>query len=350
MLSDRDVGVARLPGLDEPGVLREPAGIQEQRLAEAVTDLADRPDVGQADRLAAAGVVRHGQHHQRDRGSLFFEELLQRRNIHVALEGVALARLEPFRDRQVEGLRPGELDVGPRGVEVGVVRDDPARPADHGEQDLLRSPALMGRQDVPEREQAGHRLTEPVERGRSGVGFVAPLDAGPLLSRHRPGPRVGEQVDQHLLGPQLEQVVPRGRQRRRPFRPGGQPHRLHRVDAERLNDRAERLVGHRLPPPSSRTRPARLREPANPRCLNIRHPVPLQHHHGSRDEGGEDHAGLPALIAGAGALTGGAQGVVQPVIDPGQGQTLRADLAVLVSAFLFGEFQERLGAGQVVEQ
>jgi hypothetical protein len=87
------------------------------------------------------------------------------------------------------------------------------RPARHGEQDLLGGPALMGRQDVPEREQAGHRVTERVERGRSGVSFVAPLDAGPLLGRHRARPRVGEQVDQHLLGPDFEQVVPGGRQR-----------------------------------------------------------------------------------------------------------------------------------------
>jgi hypothetical protein len=116
-----------------------------------------------------------------------------------------------------------------------------------GEQDLLRRPALVRGQDVPEREQAPHRRAEPAERGRSRVSFVAPLHAGPLLSRHRAGPGVGQQVDQHLLGPQLEQVVPRGGQGGRPLRPGGQPHRLDRVNAERLNDRPERLICHQRP-------------------------------------------------------------------------------------------------------
>jgi hypothetical protein len=135
-------------------------------------------------------------------------------------------RLQALRDGQVDGLRAGELDVGPSGVEVGVVRDDPARAAGHGEQDLLRGPALMRGQHMPEREQAGHRIPEPLERGRPRVRFIAALYAGPLLRRHRAGPGVGEQVDQHVLRPQLEQVVPRSGQGGRPLRLGGQPHRL----------------------------------------------------------------------------------------------------------------------------
>ena len=183
----RDVGVTRLPGLDEPGVLGEPARVEEQRLAEPVTDLADRADVGHADRLPAAGVVGHRQHHQRDVGGPLAEQPFQRADVHVALERVAQGRLKALRDRQVGGLGPGELDIGPCRIEVRVVRDDPARAAGYGEQDLLGRPALMGRQDVPEREQGGHRVAEPVERGRSRVGFAAPLDAGPLLRRHGPG-------------------------------------------------------------------------------------------------------------------------------------------------------------------
>ena len=179
---DRDVGVAGLDGLDEPRVLREPARIQEQRLAVPVTDVADGPDVGQADRLAAAGIVRHGQHHQRDMDGPLGEQPVQRRDVHVALERVPQRRLQALRDEQVDGLRPGELDVGPGGVEVGVVRDDPARAAGHGEQDLLRGPALVRGQDVPEREQAGHRRTEPLERGRPRVRLIAALHPGPLLS------------------------------------------------------------------------------------------------------------------------------------------------------------------------
>jgi len=51
------------------------------------------------------------------------EQPVQRRDVHVALERVPQRRLQALRDGQVDGLRPGELDVGPGGVEVGVVRE-----------------------------------------------------------------------------------------------------------------------------------------------------------------------------------------------------------------------------------
>ena len=80
-------------------------------------------------------------------------------------------------------------------------------PADRGEQDLLGGAALVRRDHVREREQLLHGLEEPEPRGRAGVALVAVLDRRPLVPGHRAGPGVGEQVDQHVVGMQVEQVV-----------------------------------------------------------------------------------------------------------------------------------------------
>ena len=65
-VGNRGVGVALLALLDEPRVLGEPARVEEERQPVSVADGADRAQVGQADRLAAAGVVRDRDEHDRD--------------------------------------------------------------------------------------------------------------------------------------------------------------------------------------------------------------------------------------------------------------------------------------------
>ena len=65
-VGDRPVGLARLALLDEPGVLGEAAGVEEQRHAVAVADRAHRAQVLERDRLAAARVVGDGHEHDRD--------------------------------------------------------------------------------------------------------------------------------------------------------------------------------------------------------------------------------------------------------------------------------------------
>ena len=64
-VGDGDAAVARLALVDEPGVLGEAAGVEEERQAVAVADLAHAAQVGHRDRLAAARVVGHG--HEDDR-------------------------------------------------------------------------------------------------------------------------------------------------------------------------------------------------------------------------------------------------------------------------------------------
>ena len=197
-VGDRPAGLAGLARLDEPGVLGEPAGVEEERDREPVADRPDPAQVLEADRLPAAAVVRDRDEHDRDPlAAPLRDEPLEGGEVHVPLERVLERWLATLRDDQVDRLRAGELDVRPGRVEVGVVRD--ARPglAIDREQDLLGRPALVGRDDVAEREQRLDRLEEREPRRRAGVRLVAALDRRPLVaatsrrSRSRSGGRSG---------------------------------------------------------------------------------------------------------------------------------------------------------------
>ena len=158
------VAVARLALLDEPGVLGEAARVEEERQAVAVAHLAHGPQVGHRDRLAAHRVVGHGHEHDRDvLAPRSLDQPLQRVDVHVALERRA-SRAGRGPAMTVDRLGASELDVGARGVEMGVVGDDLARAADDREEDLFRRPALVGRDDVLEREELLDGLEEAVPR------------------------------------------------------------------------------------------------------------------------------------------------------------------------------------------
>ena len=135
------------------------------------------------------------------------DQPLERGDVHVALEGQD--RLRIVRRRQVDRLGAGVLDVGARRVEVGVVGDDLRRTAEDGEQDLLRRAALVRWDDVLEREELLDRAEEAIPRRRPGVALIAVLDRGPLVAAHRARARVGQQVDDHVRGVDVEEVVAR---------------------------------------------------------------------------------------------------------------------------------------------
>ena len=184
----------------------EPARVEEERLAEPVAHGAHLAQVGERDRLAAAGVVGDRHEHHGHRIPARVEERLEGTDVHVALERMERGRNASFGDHEVDRLRAGVLDVRARRVEVRVVRDDLPRPADGGEEDLLGGPALVGRDHVLE----GEELADGIEEGEPGwrprVALVAVLDRRPLVARHRPGAGVGEQVDEHVVRMQAEQV------------------------------------------------------------------------------------------------------------------------------------------------
>ena len=130
-------------------------------------------------------------------------------DVHVALEGVPVLRLPPFRNHQVDRLRAGELDVGPGGVEVGVVGHHVARLAERREEDPLGGAALVGREHLAEAEDVLHRRQEAEPGAAAGVGLVAAHDRRPLLRAHRRRAAVGQEVDEDVLRLEQEDVVGR---------------------------------------------------------------------------------------------------------------------------------------------
>jgi hypothetical protein len=51
-----------------------------------------------------------------------------------------------------------------------------------------------------------HDLLQPVETARAGVALVAFHDGAPLAAGHGAGAGIGQPVDQHVVGAQLEDV------------------------------------------------------------------------------------------------------------------------------------------------
>ena len=92
--------------------------------------------------------------------------------------------------------------------------------------------------------------------GEPGVALVAALDARPLVAAHGARARVGEQVDEHVVGVEVEQVVARRLEGRRALLDGRQPDRLDGVDAEGLDDRLPAVHAGQHTAPCRRMSPA----------------------------------------------------------------------------------------------
>ena len=102
----------------------------------------------------------------------------------------------------------------------------------------------MDRDDVLEWEQLANRVGEDVVRRGPGVRLVTVLDRRPLVPAHGTGARVGQQVDQDMLGAHLEEVEGGFSEIPATLGAGAHPQRLHRMDPERLEDRAEGGLVH----------------------------------------------------------------------------------------------------------
>src|SRR5664279_6512455 len=97
------------------------------------------------DRLSTTGVVGHCQHHQRDAlASYSCDEILQTRNIHVALEWQSGRRLTRFGDRKIDGFSAHKLNIRAGRVKVGVVGHDVDLLAGDAEQNAFRRSSLVG--------------------------------------------------------------------------------------------------------------------------------------------------------------------------------------------------------------
>ena len=157
-------------------------------------------------------------------------------HVHVALEGMPRRGLTRLSDRQVDGLGAEELDVGARGVEVRVVGNDVALFAGAIEQDALGGAALVRRDHMLVAEDVLNGIAEAVEATAAGIALVTLHDGRPLLRGHGAGAGVGEQVDEHIVGGQEEQVVVRGAQQLLALLTRGPADALDTLDAEWFDD------------------------------------------------------------------------------------------------------------------
>ena len=231
------VGVAGLAEFDEPGVLGEAAGVEVERDVVALADGADRADVLHGNGLAASGVVRDGEHDERDVFAAYAsDERFERGDIHVAFEGIAERGLAAFRNEEVDGFCADELDVGARGVEMGVVGDDVALLTGNTEEDALGGAALVGGDDVGVADDVLDGVAESVEAAAAGVALVAFHDGCPLMRGHGAGAGVGEEVDEDVVGVEKEEVVMCGFEELFALGAGGPADGLDALDAEGLDD------------------------------------------------------------------------------------------------------------------
>ena len=126
--------------------------------------------------------------------------MFERGDIHVALERVVRVHVQRLGARQVYGFTTEKFDIRTRRVEMGVVGNNGVRFDRDAEQDALRRPTLVRRDDLLESKDIHDRVTESIPATGAGVGLIATHDAGPGFRRHRAGPRVGQQIDNHVLG------------------------------------------------------------------------------------------------------------------------------------------------------
>src|SRR5690606_29967646 len=138
-----------------------------------------------------------------------------------------------------------ELDVGPRGIEVGVADEDLAGTAEVAVHDALGSTTLVGGQHVRHAGELLHGAFHAHPGTAAGVGLVAFHDAGPLVGAHGTGAAVGHQVDDHVRGAQQKGVVVRLLQQLHALGLSAQADGLNALDAEGLDDGTE-LHGSRL--------------------------------------------------------------------------------------------------------
>ncbi len=174
--------------MNEPRVLGKAARVQKEGNGEATTDLARATNVGQRNGLSPARIIGDRHEDDGDRGGAIAKEFLEGTQIHVSLERVQRGDVVPFGYHQISSLGAGEFDVGPRGIEMGVVGNQLARTAHHREENPLGGAALVGGNDVTKRKQLLHGGFETEPRGRTGVTLVTVLNGGPLVPRHRAGP------------------------------------------------------------------------------------------------------------------------------------------------------------------
>ncbi len=178
---DGCVLVARFAHLDEHGVLGKTADIHDEGFAMRFKQLGIGANVGHRHRLAATGVVGHGDHAKRNLVGLILEQGLHPRQVNIALERMQRGGLQALGDHQIQRLHAQVFEVGAGGVEVAVVGHHVTLFAHRREQHFFGGSALVcGHKKL----HAGDVLDDffkPVKAARTGIALIPFHDGAPLF-------------------------------------------------------------------------------------------------------------------------------------------------------------------------
>jgi hypothetical protein len=165
-----------------------------------------------------------------------FDQRLKTSDIHVAFEGKLQGRLPALGDEQVYSLGAHELDVGARCIEMSVIRNDVTFLARDFKQNAFCRTTLVSGDDMFVADDFVDRVAEAIEASASGVALIALHDRSPLVRGHGSGSRVSEEIDEHIICWQEEEVVVRGFQQFFALRARRPADRLDAFDSEWLDD------------------------------------------------------------------------------------------------------------------
>src|SRR5512146_616464 len=123
---------------------------------------------------------------------------------------------------------------------MSVVRYDLAALRHHVEQYPFCGASLVRRNDVLVSEYVLDRVTEAVVTFAPGVALVPFHDGTPLVGGHCAGARVGEQIDQDVIGREKKEVVVRVTKQLFAFLARSPADRFNALNAKRLDNGAGR--------------------------------------------------------------------------------------------------------------
>src|SRR5271170_5803720 len=109
-------------------------------------------------------------------------------------------RLTSLWNYQVDSFSADELHVGASRIEVSVVGNDVPFLASHAKKNALGGASLMGGNDVFIAKDVLDRIAKAIEAAAACITLIAFHDGRPLMGRHCAGSRIGQKIDQHIVG------------------------------------------------------------------------------------------------------------------------------------------------------